>query len=168
MGLNKGGFFFYFWYCNVSVSKQDAINCNIACFCYLYMGSLFFIEFWRFFLIKCLSLLWNIKFFLLLMLLNLLSWELPVSVEWWRITLSLMVSESTEKGQKGSNFKMFQWVKQNTVSTLDLICMCSTSTCQHAVIVSSAALSFAFYYDFEFLWGFFSISFDLHYRVIYF
>jgi hypothetical protein len=46
-------------------------------------------------------------------------------------------------------------VKQNTVSTLDLICMCSTSTCQHVVIVLSAALSLALYYDFEYLWFFF-------------
>ena len=59
------------------------------------------------------------------------------------------------KVKKGSNFKMFQWVKQNTVSTLDLICMCSTSTCQHVVIVLSAALSLALYYDFEYLCVFF-------------
>ena len=152
MGLNKGGFFSISGIVTVSVSKQDAINCNNACFCYLYMGSLFFIEFWRFFLIK--------YFFLsgkmLIVIMQHIIFPPFDAFEFIELRASsiswVLTNYAISYGVRDSQPKR---VKQNTVSTLDLICMCSTSTCQHAVIVSSAELSFALYYDFEFLWVFF-------------
>ena len=173
MGLNKGVFFSISGIVTVSVSKQDAINCNNACFCYLYMGSLFFIEFWRFFLIK--------YFFLsgkmLIVIMQHIIFppfdafefiELRASSISWVLTnyaISYGVRDSQPKRVKFQNVSMGQ-AKYCVHTWFDMhVFNFYLSTCCDRIIGWTQFRPLLWFWIFM---GFFSISFDLHYRVIYF